>query len=385
MGYFMEYMSKGFTFEGLELERKKQLKTIRTLTKLDVLVYAADKQKPDSEINSPDFVMIKDTLSNLSGEGLFLILETPGGYGEVAEDIVNLIRHKYKHLSVCVPGSAKSSGTIIAMAGDEILMEPSSALGPIDGQIRWGGKIFSADAFLEGLEKIKREVADNANKLNMAYVPILQNISPGEIQHAQNAQDFSKKLVADWLANYKFKNWNTHSSTGKPVTAEEKQARAEEIANRLRNQKVWMTHGRSIKIKDFEEMRLQIRDYSKEPELAEALGRYYALLLMTLGANVVKVFETCDSQIYVNLAPVQQQTQSDPKTAPSAIFKLPCQKCGDIQMVQANLEPGVPLQPGAIPFPKSNKVKCLKCKSEADVSERRRQIEAQSGKKVVYG
>jgi len=61
-----------------------------------------------------------------------LILETPGGSGEVAEDIVRSLRGQFDEIAVLVPGTAKSAGTIMAMAGDEILMQPSSSLGPID-------------------------------------------------------------------------------------------------------------------------------------------------------------------------------------------------------------------------------------------------------------
>ena len=57
---------------------------------------------------------------------------------------------------------------LLSMAGDEILMGDSSSLGPIDAQVVSNGKRFSADAFLDGLEKIKREVAETG-KLNPAY------------------------------------------------------------------------------------------------------------------------------------------------------------------------------------------------------------------------
>ena len=83
------------------------------------------------------------------------------------------------------------------MAADEILMGTTSALGPIDVQLTWQGKRFSADAFLEGMNKIKKEVTETGI-LNKAYIPILQGISPGEIQSAVNALDFSKRLVTDW-------------------------------------------------------------------------------------------------------------------------------------------------------------------------------------------
>lgn len=83
----------------------------------------------------------------------------------MAEDIVTLLRGKYEDVAAVVPGAAKSAGTLIVMASDEILMEPASALGPIDAQIVWQGKQFSAEALLEGLKAIQDEV-ETAGTLN---------------------------------------------------------------------------------------------------------------------------------------------------------------------------------------------------------------------------
>lgn len=66
--------------------------------------------------------------------------------------MVHLVRSKYNNVGIIIPGTAKSAGTIFAMAGNEILMGNSSALGPIDAQIINHNKRFSADAFLDGLK-----------------------------------------------------------------------------------------------------------------------------------------------------------------------------------------------------------------------------------------
>ena len=66
----------------------------------------------------------------------------------------------------------------MAMSANDILMDGASALGPIDAQMSWQGKRFSADALITGLEQIKQEAAGSAG-LNQAYIPILQMISPG--------------------------------------------------------------------------------------------------------------------------------------------------------------------------------------------------------------
>lgn len=232
------------------------------------------------------------------------------------EDLVKLIRDRYESVGIIIPGYSKSAGTIFAMAGDEILMGSTSALGPIDAQIIANGKRFSAEAFLEGLKKIKEEVQKNG--LNLAYVPILQNISPGEIQHCENAQNFSQKLVSEWLAKYKFKNWITHSTTGSPVTEEDKLERAKQIGALLCSHSEWLTHGRSIKIDDFNKMKLLITDYSKDSQLNDVILRYYTLLRMTFDmTSIYKIFETTTSQVMRFLAP-----QVSPQSKVSLIKNL---------------------------------------------------------------
>lgn len=385
MGIYSEYLDRRFNLQDLTEERKKQLAKISALRDgRDVFVYAADLNKGNAPISIVygDLIPIADQISNLTGKRLDLILETGGGSGEVAEDIVRLLHGKYEEVAVIVPGWAKSAGTIIAMAGDEILMEPASALGPIDAQITWQGKSFSAGELLEGMEKIKKEV-ETTGALNRAYIPMLQAISPGEIQRAENALNFTKTLVTDWLARYKFKNWDLHSTTKKPVTKKQKKARAKEIADQLCDHRRWLTHGRSIKIDDFQAMGLRITDYSTNDALADAIRRYHVLLQMTFGTNIYKLFETPTSQIYRFIGVQVPPAAAAAVQANSAIIEVPCGKCGSNLKVQANLDRPQPLQPGLLPFPADNKLKCPNCDNEIDLSEARRQIEVQSKKPVV--
>lgn len=319
---------------------------------------------------------------------LDVLLETPGGSGEVAEDIVRLLRGRFHSVAFIVPGYAKSAGTIMTMAGDEILMGPASALGPIDAQMAWQGKTFSAEALIEGLKKIKEEVA-RTNSLNRAYIPILQGLSPGELEKAQNALDFARVLVADWLAKYKFHTWTEHSSNGKEVTAEERAERANEIAQLLCSHSYWLTHARSIKIDDLREMRLEIIDYTADTELtelADAIQRYHTLLQMTFTSNIYKVIETPTSQIYRFSVPqgVPAPEQGAPPGATRKVMlDLRCNNCGHAVKIQASLGDPQPLEAGAIPFPDDNIFKCPNCGIQHDLSQARRQIESQSKKSVV--
>lgn len=383
MGIYSEYLGKQLNFQGITDERKKQLGIISKLREdRDVLVYAADLNKRTDliSINYSDLLPISDQLSNLKGKKIDLIIETPGGSGEVAEDIVKLLHDKYDEVGVIIPGWAKSAGTIIAMSGNEILMGSISALGPIDAQLTWQGKHFSAHALLEGFKKIKKEV-EETGILNKAYIPILQGISPGEIENAQNALGFAEELVKKWLIEYKFKHWDVHSDNKKSVTPEEKEKRAKEIAEKLCDHGYWKTHARSIKLKDFEEMKVKMTDYTQNLALNEAITRYYTLLQMTFGTSIYKVFETQNSQIYRFIA--QGVPQPNSGDAKSVIIDFECNNCKKHSKIQANLNEKQPLQQGFSEFPKDNKYKCPHCQTENNLSELRIQIEAQTKKIII--
>ncbi len=363
---------------ALQAERNKQLARVSAARGgRDVFVYAANNgaAAAPTAIVYDDLLPFTEQLNNLKGDKLDFIIETPGGAGEVAEDMIHLLRSRYEEVAVIIPGWAKSAGTIMAMAGDEILMGAMSSHGTIDAQIIREGKVFSAHALLDGMDKIKAEVTKNG--LNMAYVPMLQALSPGELQHAENAMNFSKRLVPKWLAEYKFKYWDKHSD-GRAVTPEEKKVRAEEIANHLSDHSHWLTHGRSIKINDLRNMELKITDYSEDAELADALSRYYALLYMTFEQGIIKVFETPVSQIYRAAAAqlARPTRQGDNAVAAGSILgDLKCGKCGHVTKIQEDVGDELPLQNGAIRLPEGDKFVCSSCGSTIDIKKRRQELE----------
>jgi len=392
MGYFSEYYMKRFSFGDLTTERKKWLKEIANIRQRDILVYASDynKNRAPISIGYSDLMPFRDQLSFINTENIDVLLETPGGSAEAVEDMIHSIRTKFSMLGVIIPGSAKSAGTIFAMAADEILMNNDSSLGPIDAQMMMNGKYFSADAFLDGLTKIKEEVLSKKSngKLNPAYIPILQNISPGEIQSCENAQNFSRTLVTNWLKTYKFKNWDIKATSGEKVTDEHKEKRAKEIADKLCKHSDWLTHNRSIRMDDLKKMKLLITDYSKETKLSEAISRYYALLRITFDmTGIYKIFETTGSQIHQSVGqatsptvPIQRKVEGN---ATAVIIDFMCPKCGNSYKVQLNFKSNVPIEKDAIQYPKNDIFICPNCSTQTNLAPVRLNIEAQTKPEVI--
>ena len=82
-----------------------------------------------------------------------LIIHTPGGLVLAAGQIARAIkRHKAK-TTVIVPHYAMSGGTLIALAADEIIMNPDAVLGPVDPQLGMGGSVVPAASVVKVLEE----------------------------------------------------------------------------------------------------------------------------------------------------------------------------------------------------------------------------------------
>jgi len=64
-----------------------------------------------------------------------LVLHTPGGLVLPSDQIAFALRRHSGTVTVIVPHYAMSGGTLVALAADEILMDPDAVLGPVDPQL----------------------------------------------------------------------------------------------------------------------------------------------------------------------------------------------------------------------------------------------------------
>jgi ClpP class serine protease len=64
-----------------------------------------------------------------------VILHTPGGLVLAAEQIARALVQRTAKVTAFVPHYAMSGGSLIALAADEIVMDPNAVLGPVDPQV----------------------------------------------------------------------------------------------------------------------------------------------------------------------------------------------------------------------------------------------------------
>jgi hypothetical protein len=215
-----------------------------------------------------------------------MVLQTDGGYVEVVERIVKLLRHHYKYVSFIVPNYAFSAGTVLVMSGDAIRMDYYSLLGPIDPQIQLKGRWIPAIGYLEKYDELVAK--SNAGQLSSAELTFLvEKFDPAELFRYDQERELSKALLKEWLAKYKFKDWGPTTETQKlPVTQQLKEQRAEEIAEQLNDPTVWHSHGRGISMHVLtDKLNLRIDDFSKNTKINDAVRAYDRLLSDYLGVR----------------------------------------------------------------------------------------------------
>ena len=82
-----------------------------------------------------------------------LLLHTPGGIVLAAEQIAFALKRHTGKVTVFVPHYAMSGGALIALASDEIVMDPNAVLGPVDPQLGNPQGAFPAASIVRALSQ----------------------------------------------------------------------------------------------------------------------------------------------------------------------------------------------------------------------------------------
>lgn len=269
--------------------RKKHLKQLHSRTKRDSILYAtaftshkgAEVPGAALSVSLEDMQGFMAALHGMKGDSLDLILHSPGGSMEAADQIVQYLRSKYKHIRAIVPQNAMSAATMIACACDEIVMGKHSAIGPIDPQVNFptqSGRFQApAQAILDEFEMAKEEIKADPHSAPL-WITKIQAFPPGFLTQCATTLSLAESKVAEWLDRYMF-----GSDTEK---------RGGEIAKWLANAKEHKTHGRPIGHEAASEKGLKITKLEDDQELQErVLSVFHAALVTFQVTQCVKIVE----------------------------------------------------------------------------------------------
>src|SRR3989338_1775509 len=207
---------------------------------------------PDTiSITEEDVQGFMEVVHGLKGTDLDIVLHSPGGSPVATEAIVKYLRKKFSSIRIIVPQGAMSAGTMLACAGNRIVMGKHSFLGPIDPQFilptHTGiSRMVPAQAILDQFELAKKECKDSQNL--GPWLPILSQYGPGLLIECKNAIALSRKLVGDWLAQYMF---NGHKRASHKAAL---------VARCLADHKEHKSHGRHLDRDACRDMGLVVED-----------------------------------------------------------------------------------------------------------------------------
>jgi hypothetical protein len=248
--------------------RRKYINELNEFTGRDTIVYASaftSKKLPNLpafliSITPDDIQGFMSALYGLKGKQLDLVLHSPGGSLEAADQIVQYLRSKYEHIRAIIPQNAMSAATMIACACDTIVMGKHSAIGPIDPQITFptGNGHFTSPAqpILDEFDRAKQEVLAEP-KTAPLWISKLQAYPHGFLTICQNTIQLSKNKVAEWLNTWMFKDLPQDQRKGR------------EIVDWLGSASEHMTHGRPIGISKAKEIGLAIEQLEADQHLQE--------------------------------------------------------------------------------------------------------------------
>lgn len=268
-----------------DTERQNVIGEIENLTGRRLLVYVADLKKPESILNIEDKTGFSDLIEDIDTDSVDVFISSPGGFAEVTESIVGILRHKYANIRFVIPNMAKSAATLMALSGDEILMDHRSELGPIDPQVQYmtseGIRQEAAEDISEGFEEIKDILTKEGPEAAPAYVPLLNKYTIGLLRECKNSMNLARELAKTWLETYMFEG---DGSSANP----------ENITEFFASHTGTLSHSRAILIDKCIELGLKVVDLRdpQHKELSDKIWELWCLYELHFErTSVYKIYE----------------------------------------------------------------------------------------------
>ncbi len=290
--------------------RQKLLKDIEAKTGRPVIIYAANiniANIPNS-LDHSDLTPFADLTSTITGDSIDVLLHSPGGLAEAAERIVHLLRARFTSVRFIIPHSAFSAATMLATSADELVLDDTSALGPIDPQLQvrdaqtGQASVVPTQAILEGFENAKAAIKADPEVLGV-YLPLLNKLDLALFEMCINANKLSESLVTEWLKSYLLRDESDPA------------ARAKEITAYLAKHKDRLSHGRPIMLATLKnELKIKhILDLREDAVLRGLIGELWAEIEWFIeSTGTAKFFENAYGVNFRRAFQIQQQVAAFP-------------------------------------------------------------------------
>ena len=149
---------------------------------------------------------IEKAIKSVEADNLKLNINSPGGSVSSSYKIAKSLVEIFEDIEVYVPHYAKSGGTLISLAGDEIVMGMMSELGPLDPQYTdSSGETHSATTYIEAYDNtIERLSRIHPQDASMASQAEYSELDPVKRKEMGNAKEMMEKYGKDILSQHEF-------------------------------------------------------------------------------------------------------------------------------------------------------------------------------------
>ncbi|MBL0576329.1 SDH family Clp fold serine proteinase [Aeromonas caviae] len=273
-----------------DIVRKRHLAELSQHTGRNTIAYysaflSAQQGTANISIDDMDKNGLMNAISSMDcSKGLDLILHTPGGSISAAESIVYYLKQKFSNnIRAIVPQMAMSAGTMIACSCQSIYMGHQSCIGPFDPHVRGGISAFSVfDEFRRAIDMIQKEPHSTP-----LWQSMLQKYPPAFLEECENAIEFAKQLVPEWLRSGMFSG----------LAEDDREGRIAKIMSALNNPKETKEHGRHIHYTQAKDMGLIVNLLENDQDLQEkVLTVHHAFIATLLSTTTAKIIENNDGR-----------------------------------------------------------------------------------------
>ncbi len=188
-------------------ERKSQVITL--IHRQETIAFLGIPLSRYIDIDDSEEVLraIRATPSNVP---IDLIVHTPGGIALAATQIAMALKAHPAKKTVIVPHYAMSGGTMIALAADEILMDPHAVIGPVDPQLANKDGQFAAASILKAVREKPIErigdatlmLADDARKAQEQMIVFVREIMKGHCGERNTDKIISELVMGKYTHDY---------------------------------------------------------------------------------------------------------------------------------------------------------------------------------------
>ncbi len=256
-----------------------------------------------------------EVVRGLEGKELDVILHSPGGSAESAEQIIEYLRTMFDYIRAFVPLQAKSAATMMALGCDEIVLGNHSELGPIDPQIfvpvPEGMRLAPAHAIIRDFRRAQEESANDAKAL-AAWVPILRSYAGGLLEFCTQQVQLSIDIVAGWLERYMLRHEDMK------VPEAERKDKARRIAEYFGSERAYdryRSHSRAIRFPELRDQGVRVRRLEDDRKLQDAVLTVFHATDHSLRGPVAKIVENQLGRRWVRISGVFQVVQQAPPPA----------------------------------------------------------------------